>query len=262
MRLTRWRFCRSAWRRAVLPALVFAAICACPSAAAGQGEPDLWRAQLEFGFTGASGNTSFSILTGSASLARLHREIYELDLSGRLRWGRSDGQTIANDVQGTVKFDWHPQDAFSPFVFATGSRDAIRNVDARLLAGGGAKWTFLQTSEQTKMSVSIAAVIDHENYDLAPGSTAEEIISVGRWSWRVKYDQDFGEGATFQHVTFWQPRMSEFGDYIVDVSNSLSSPLLSNLSIVITHSYIHEEIPPPGAVRDDQRLGVVLRVSL
>ena len=262
MLLTRPRFRRPTRRRVVLPVLVLGAIFVHPDTTAGQGQPDLWRAQLEFGFTGATGNTSFSILTASASLARLHREIYEMDVSGRLRWGRSDGQTIASDIQGTVKFDWHPQDVFSPFVFATGSRDQIRNVDARLLAGGGAKWTFLQPSEETKMSVSLAAVIDHENYDVAPGSTVDEIINVGRWSWRVKFDHEFGEGATLQHVSFWLPRVSDFGDYIVDVSNSLSSPLLSNLSLVITHSFIHEEIPPPGAVRDDQRLAVVLKVSL
>jgi len=249
-------------RRALVPLLVFGMAGMHARAAAGQGAPDLWRSSLEFGFTGASGNTSFSILTGAISLTRLQRDSYELDVSGRLRWGQSDGETIANDMRGTVKFDWRPQSVFSPFVFATGSRDVIRNVDARLLAGGGAKWTFHQPSDRTKMSVSLAAVVDHENYQLDPGSTADEVISVGRWSWRAKLDHRFASGATFQHITFWQPRVSDFGDYIVDVSNSLSSELLSNLSLVITHAYIHEEVPPPGAVRDDQRLGVVLRVSL
>ena len=110
--------------------------------------------------------------------------------------------------------------------------------------------------------MSLAAVLDHENYRLEPGSTAEEVINVGRWSWRAKFDHEFSSGAKFQQITFWQPRFSDFGDYIVDVSTSLSSQLLSNLSLVITHSYIHEEVPPPGAFRDDQRLGVVLRVSL
>ena len=245
-----------------LPVLLLGLLLSSPGSTRGQEGPDRWRSDLEFGFTGASGNTSFSILTAAASLARLEREIYELDISGRLRWGQSDGQTIAEDMQGTVKFDWKPQAAFSPFVFATGSRDVIRNLDARLLAGGGAKWTFLQRSERTKMSVSLAAVLDHENYRLESGSTADEVISVERWSWRVKADHEFSTGATFQHVSFWMPRMTNRVDYIVDVSNSLSTRLLSNLSLVITHSYIHEAFPPPGAVRDDQRLGVVFRVSL
>ena len=36
--------------------------------------------------------------------------------------------------------------------------------------------------------------------------------------------------------------MSDFGDYNVDMLHSLSSKLLSNLSLVINHSYIHEEV--------------------
>lgn len=262
MRATRLHLRRFTRCPAIPPLLAIGAIVLSAQGILGQDEADSWRSHLEFGFTGASGNTSFSILTSAFSLTRLQQEHYELDLSGRLRWGRSDGKTIANDMQGTLKFDWRPQTIFSPFAFATAGRDVIRNVDSQLLAGGGAKWTFLEPSEQTKMSLSLAVVVDHENYDLEPGSTAEEVINVGRLSWRVKFDHEFSSGATFQHITFWQPRMSDFGDYNVDMLNSLSSKLLSNLSLVINHAYIHEEVPPPGAVRDDQRLGVVLRVSL
>lgn len=262
MRVTHSRFCCFDWRRTLMPVLALAVAFVFPSTAVGQDVPETWSSKLEFGFTGASGNTSFSILTGAFSVTRLEQELYELDISGRLRWGRSDGETIANDLRGTVKFDWNPQAVFSPFIFATGSRDVIRNVDARLLAGGGGKWTFLQRSDLTKMSISVAAVLDHENYRLEPGSTADEVINFGRLSWRTKFDHRFASGATFQHTTFWQPRITNLSDYIVDVSNSLSSQLLSNLSLVITHSYIHEAVPPPGAVRDDQRLGVVLSVAL
>lgn len=262
MRVRYSRFCCLAWRRTLVPVLALAVSFVSPNAAAGQDAPDSWNSKLEFGFTGASGNTSFSILTGAFSVTRLERESYELDISGRIRRGRSDGKTIANDLRGTVKFDWNPQATFSPFIFATGSRDVIRNVDARLLVGGGGKWTFLQRSDLTKMSVSVAAVLDHENYRLEPGSTEDEVITFGRLSWRTKFDHEFASGATFRHITFWQPRITNFSDYIVDVSNSLSSQLLSNLSLVITHSYIHEAEPPPGAVRDDQRVGVVLSIAL
>jgi len=227
-----------------------------------QSTEDFWRSMVEFGFTGASGNTSFSILSGGVTVKRLAQERFELDLSAKVRWGKSDGEVIANDTQGTIKFDWSPQADLSPFVYATASRDVIRNLDGRIVSGGGAKWTFLRWSAESKVSVSLAAVVDHENYRLMPESTGPETVSVGRWSSRLKFDHTFGSGATFQHITFWQPRVSDFSDYLVSIENSLSSQLLSNLSLVINHSYIHDEIPPPGAESDDQRLAVVLRVSL
>jgi len=245
-------------------ALCLCVACGVAYAAPGtaQDTPNLWSSNLEFGYTGANGNTSFSILSAAASLSRVQQERFELELSGRFRWGKNDDEVIANDVQATTKFDWQPQATISPFLFATGSRDVIRNLDGRLLAGGGAKWTFWLPSPETKMSASLAAVVDHENYRLEAGSPGPETITVARWSGRVKFDHSFGSGAAFQHITFWQPQMSGFSDYLVDISNSLSTRLLSNLSLVINHSFIHDEVPPPGAEKDDQRLAVVLRVSL
>lgn len=229
---------------------------------AAQEIPSLWHPTLELGFTGASGNTSFSVLSTAASLTRLHRERFEFELSGKFRWGKSDGEVIANDVQATIKVDWVPNGEWSPFLYATASRDVIRNLDSRLVAGGGTKWTFFQPSDNTKMSISAAAVVDYENYLLPVGSTDPETVYAGRWSARVKFDHEFGSGTTFQHVSFLQPRMTNFGDYLVDVSNSLSTTLVSNISLVIHHSYIHDEVPPPGTVQNDQRLSVVLRMSL
>ena len=53
-------------------------------AQASQDEVDRWHSQLEFGFTGASGNTSFSILTAAASLDRLERDQFELHFAPEL----------------------------------------------------------------------------------------------------------------------------------------------------------------------------------
>ena len=231
--------------------------------AARQEAPDLWRSTIEFGFQGASGNSSFSILSTSGSLTRVEQEQYEFDLSARLRYGRSGDDVIANDVRTTLKFDWRPDADWSPFVFGTVNRDVIRNVDAQVQGGGGAKWTFLRDPDESyKMSLSMAAIIDYENFRVDPSNPGPGSSNVSRLSARLKYDHTFSSGAQFQHTTFWQPRFSSFSDYSVDVSNSISTPLTSRLSLVINHSYIHDAVPPPGAVRDDQRLSVVIRLSL
>lgn len=228
-----------------------------------QPAPDLWRSTLEFGFQGASGNSSFSILSAAGSLTRIEQARYEFEVSGRLRYGTSGDDVIANDMSSTAKFDWLPDADLSPFVFGTVGRDVTRNVDAQVVGGGGAKWTFYRNpAGSTKVSLSLAAILDYENFRVDPTSSAPETSSVSRLSSRLKYDHTFGSGAVFQHVTFWQPRFSGFSDYLVDVSNSVTTTLTTNLSLVINHTYVHDAVPPPGAVRDDQRLGVVLRVAL
>ena len=48
---------------------------------------------------------------------------------------------------------------------------------------------------------------------------------------------------------------------VVEMTNSLSTQLLSNLALAIEHEFIHDEIPAPGAEPNDQKFSVVLRVS-
>lgn len=245
------------------PILAFAVLALAPPAATAQeSESELWRSTVEFGFQGASGNTSFSILTASGALNRLQQDLFELELSGRVRWGRNGDEVIANDQRATLKGDWKPDADWSPFLYATARRDVIRNLARSIEGGGGVKWTFFRRESGTKASLSSAAIMDAERYILEPGSTAPERRSVTRLSTRLKLDFAFGSGATLQHVTFWQPRFSDFGDYLVDATTTLTSPLTSSLSLAVEHSYVHDALPPPGAVRDDQRLSVVLRVAL
>ena len=232
------------------------------TSASGQESPAAWRSQLELGFNGSSGNSSFSVLRTGASLTHLETERYELELSGLFRYGKNEERVIANDLRGTLKFDWVPDADLSPFTFVTASRDRIRKLDAKVFGGVGVKWTFFRSGAETKASLSLAGVLDHEDFDLAAGSTETEKVTTTRWSGRFKFDHSFGSGASLQHVTFWQPELGSFGDYLVEMTNSLSTRLVSNLSVVVRHEYLHDEIPPPGWGPNDQKLSVVLRVSL
>lgn len=233
---------------------------AAPSHAQVTETTDRWRGRTEFGFNGASGNTSFSILTAAAGLNHLDEEVLEFDLSLRYRYGTNDDRVIAHDMEATLKGDYRPESDLSPFVFGTVSRDVIRNVDGRMVGGGGAKWTFYRRGEETKISLSGAAIAEYENYRLEVGSAVAETNTVARWSGRLKFDHTFGSGATYEHVTFWQPRMNRPRDYLIDITNAVTTTLVSNLSLVVSHAYVHDAVPPPGAERDDTRYSVLLRV--
>ena len=74
-----------------------------PSGGQAQEPPDLWRAQVDLGFQGSWGSTSFSILTLGGSLTRLEEERFELVFSGRLRYGTSDGDVIAKGLIPTIR---------------------------------------------------------------------------------------------------------------------------------------------------------------
>ena len=72
---------------------------------AAQEIPNLSHSICEFGFAGASGDTAFPVPNTEVSMTRLHRERFAFELSGEFRWGKSAGEVLTNDVQGTIKFD-------------------------------------------------------------------------------------------------------------------------------------------------------------
>ncbi len=241
----------------LLPTLV--SLFAAPLAA--QEGVDLWTSHLEFGFNGSSGNSSFSVLRTGGSLKYLRSDVAEFELSTLVRYGKSDDEVISNDMRGSLKFDWQPNADFSPFAFIAASRDVIRNLDAKVNGGLGAKWTFLRT-EESKVSVSAAGLLDHESFRLPAGSLGPSSENAFRVSSRLKIDHKFGSGATFSHVTFWQPQASDIGDYTIEMTNSVSTQLLSKLGLSIEHEYLHDSVPPEGVGKNDQKFSAVLRVTL
>ena len=233
------------------------------SPAHAQDAPDTWRSQLELGYNGSSGNSSFGILRTGGSLTRIRPEVYEFEISALVRYGKSEDRVIADEIRSTIKLDWRPTSDFSPFSYVSVGRDRIRKLDLRASGGVGAKWTFFRGARDgSKASFSLASILDYEDFLLDAGSTEAETQTTLRWSARFKFDHAFASGATFQHVTFWQPQINGFGDYVVEMSNSVSTRLTSSLSLAIQHEYLHDEIPPPGAKPNDQKFSVVIRVSL
>ena len=228
-----------------------------------QDAPDLWRSQLELGFNGSSGNSSFGILRTGGSLSRIQAEVYGLEVSALVRYGKSEDRVIADDVRSTIKLDWKPNADLSPFTYVSVSRDRIRKLDAKADGGFGAKWTFFHGAQAgSKASLSLADILEYEDFRLEAGSTEEERKRTVRGSARFEFDHAFTSGASFQHVTLWRPLISGIEDYVVEITNSLSTRLTSHLSLAVQHEYLHDEIPPPGAEPDDQKFSVVIRVSL
>ena len=233
----------------------------CPTPSSAQAPPaKYWQSQLEFGLNGASGNSSFTILRGGFTATRVKTDEYELDFRTLVRYGKNEEKVIADDARASIKFDWRPQERFSPFIFIDAARDRIRRLDFQADGGGGVKWTVTE-DERTELSLSWAGIFDYQNFDLPEGSVEDGSEFLGRSSFRLKGERKIGERAAFEHVSFYQPAFSDMGDYVVEVTNSLSSTVLGNLSMVLEHAYLRDSRPPPGAEPDDQKYSVIFRLA-
>lgn len=231
-----------------------------PQGSAAQQRPDRWSGQVEFGFNGAAGNSSFSILRTGGRVRHLQTQTAEFEGSLLVRYGKNQERVIADDAKAALKMDLWPKDTWSPFVFADWSRDKVRRLDTRFSGGAGAKLT-LWRGESGSASMSGAVLYDHQNFRAAPGSAAPPSESLARLSGRTKFEKKLSRTSTFEHVAFLQPAWDDPADYVLDVTHSLSTQVLGRLALSVEHQFLRDAVPPPGVEPTDHRFSVVLRVS-
>lgn len=217
-----------------------------------------WRTQLELGFNGAAGNSSFSVLRTGFTVTHLRTDRAEIEASGLFRYGESEGELMARDWKGALKVDLAPQGRWSPFVFATATGDEVRRVDVRSEGGAGAKYTFVD-DERSEASLSLAGLFAYEDYEQEVGAAPLAAEKTARWSARARGRRSLGEGTELGHTLFYQPVWDAPDDFVLDASTTLSTALLGALTLAVEHQYLHDATPPPDVKRDDHRFSVVFR---
>ncbi len=217
-----------------------------------------WRTQLELGFTGSSGNSSLASLQTGIAVRRLETENIEFQFSVSYRYGKSEERVVADLFRTELKFDIFPKATWSPFLFASTTRDPVRRLKLRANGGAGGKYTFWRGA-RGRSSVSAAAIFNYENFKAAEGQAPPPTERTVRWSTRYKLNLDLGAGATIEHITFYQPVWDMPDDFYLSMSNTFQTELGGGLSLLVKHEYQHDESPPEGVVEDDQFLSVGFR---
>jgi len=244
--------------RAPLP-LAAAAIALLAVPLGAQQAEDHWSIQAELGFNGSGGNSSYTVLRTGLKAKHLRTDVAEFEASFLIRYGKNDEKVIADDARASLKLDVWPQNRFSPFLFADVGRDKIRKLDGRFSGGAGGKWTFW-TGASGKASLSAAGLYDYQDFLVVAGSTAPESESLARWSFRTKVERKLG-AASFEQVAFYQPVWDDGSDFVLDVTHSVSTQVLGNLSLALEHQYLRDSTPPPNVGKDDQRFAVLLKLT-
>lgn len=222
-------------------------------------EPESWNAEAGLSLNSSGGNEDLTVFTTNAAISHLQTDIFELGLSARFRYGRSEGEKVAENIRSEMNFDLWPQARWSPFLFATVEKDPFKRLDARLNGGAGAKRTFLQDG-WTEVSVSGAALYSYENLAVHD-SLGTGISQTARWSWRVRGRKEFGSSSRLEQTVFYQPAWNEFSDYQLESITSARFALSDQLAITTTLLYQRDSTPAPDVKPDDYSIAVGLSMS-
>lgn len=235
------------------------ALVAGPAAAQDEEDPDRWAMDLGFSLNTSGGNERLTILVSEVGFSHLETSSYEANLGGRFRYGRSEGEDVAQNLRGSASIDLWPEDAWSPFHFVSAENDPFRKLEARLNGGTGVKRTFWRDG-WGEVSVSGAVLYSYENLEVAD-SIGDGVTETARWSWRARARKEIGSGRRLEHVTLFQPEWDVLDDYLVESRTSARWSLTRSLAFATTFLYERDSTPAPEVGPDDWSLAVGLTLA-
>ncbi|MBW3552823.1 MAG: DUF481 domain-containing protein [Gemmatimonadetes bacterium] len=227
--------------------------------AAAQDPPsERWAFELGLALNSAGGNQDLTAFTSTLELTHLQKESFELGFNGGVRYGRSGGEDVAQNMRATLNFDFRPEARWTPFLFASGEKDPFRKLDLRFNGGAGAKRTFWRDG-WSEVSLSGAALYSHENLELAvPG---DEITRTARWSWRARGRHELSDRSRFEQVFFYQPEWRHAGDYLLESFSSIRLGITRSLALNLTFLYERDSTPAPDVDPDDWSLATGVNLT-
>lgn len=258
------------WKK-IVAVLIPLAILGTPMPAAGQEEsadpkpesadpkPDTWSSVVDLAFSGASGNDQTLLLTSGFRLTHLRTERFEMEWSGSVRYGRSEGREVARNLKSGLKLDVLPAARWSPFVSVTAERDPFRRLDLRSTSGAGLKYTIWRSSRGAA-SISGAALHSYENFISTDEAPLENRRSA-RWSWRFKGDRKLGERVLVENISIYQPVWNHSSEYLLSMDSAVRVPMSRRIALSFSHSFNRDSMAPEGVKPDDHLVKVGLTIE-
>ena len=223
--------------------------------------PERWGLELNVALTSASGNDQITVLVTDTKLTHLQTDALKLDWTGRIRYGRSGGEEVTQNMQSGITLEVGPGNRWSPFVFAQGEKDPFKRLDLRTSSGAGVRYKLLQR-ENAALTVSGAALHSYENIQLIEADPlARERTQTARSRWIGEGRYTLGELVEAKHRTYYEPLWDDAGDYLIEVENALQFHVSTRLTFRVVQVFQRDSSPPVDVEENDSlvTLGVGYR---
>lgn len=202
-----------------------------------------WTGSISAGFTATSGNTSTEAINASISMVRRSekdRTTANADYAKGTQ--RVDGEDRTTEDWWRVKaqYDYFFSKKFFGFVNGSYEKDAIAELDRRVVVGGGGGYQWIE-SERTNFSTSVGLASLYEKYDNTTDSNSELSAQAG-----YNFDHQLNDGVKFIHNLTYFPAFSSFSDYYLTTTAEIRASLTKSMFANFKTIFNYDSTPAPG----------------
>lgn len=194
------------------------------------------------------GNTDKDEFDFSATVSYDNNRSYVTWLDFSYAYGQASGTENENKAYAHYRFlhtlyraSWNWE------LFAQNEGDDFRNIQRRLLGGGGLRWRFYEAGTFGRIYFGLGAYYEYLSYT-TPEDPAERNTRVNSY---LSYTKKFGQDARISLGVYYQPKTSDWNDYYFNQAVSLSVYVYRELFVNIELTHAHDSRPGVGVKKTD-----------
>jgi len=152
-------------------------------------------------------------------------------------------------VHGRHVVQFQPKKAWE--AFAQAEKNEFSRLSFRGLLGAGLRFTLAEKPEQLGLYLGTGAFWSRETLDQRPDLTDQGTQSFARANLYLVYKHKLNSQLSLVSTTYYQPRLSETGDFRALEQAGLTVKMTDNLSLKLSLDLAHDSRPPQSIDKTD-----------
>lgn len=164
-------------------------------------------------------------------------------------YGESGGVTDTNNLYGHLRYIENIRGKWLAYeLFTQLEEDEFKKIKDRFLLGGGYRMRLLRPKAAWGgLFLGLGAMYEYVSYSTDVDPLERNI----RLNGYLAYSLDFNTDSRFAVSGYYQPKATEFGDYLLTLSAGLEVRVYKQLYIGLVTEYSHDSKPATGVKEDD-----------
>ncbi len=209
-----------------------------------------WSGDISAGVTSTHGNTKAETISASANLRkRTEKDRTQVSADyarGRQRDTNTGQMETTEDWWRTKgKYDYFFTKKLYGYVDGRYEKDAIAQLDRRVIAGGGAGYQWIE-SEDMNFSTETGFASLYEKFDNQTTSNSEVSVQAG-----YNFDKQLTKKVKFIHDLTWYPSTEKFSDYYLTSTGEIRAHFNDRMFTNFKAIFDYDSTPAIGAGNTD-----------